>query len=239
MLKNFMKNKKGAVGIGTLIIFIALVLVAAVAASVIINTAGKLQHKAAVVGQESTQQVASGLQVVKITGHSVDQYNLDKIAILVSPNIGDEIDLATTVVTFSTDDRKMSLLYDSSNASNGGKVRLSTANGTSDIFKYDDVYAIGAWPFEDPTYGQSDQDPNEKKFGIVVLQDMDNSVSGEHPTVNYGDKVLLAINIGNIVGENIGNRIRIQGEVVPEFGAPGIIDFTTPPVYANRVVALQ
>ncbi|MCS3900755.1 flagellin [Methanococcus voltae] len=231
MLKSFMNNKKGAVGIGTLIIFIALVLVAAVAASVIINTAGKLQHKAAVVGQESTQQVASGLQVMKVSGHAVDKYNMDKIAIMVSPNIGDEIDLSTTVVTFSTKENKISLLYenDSSNA------RLENATGTNNIFEKNGNYDEGAWPFDD-AYGSGN---GEKKFGIIVLQDMDKSVSGDHPTVNYGDKVLLAINIGEIVGDDIGNRIRIQGEVIPEFGASGIIDFTTPPVYNNNVIALQ
>ncbi|MHB9287184.1 archaellin/type IV pilin N-terminal domain-containing protein [Halobacteriales archaeon Cl-PHB] len=74
-------NDRGQVGIGTLIVFIAMVLVAAIAAGVLINTAGFLQSQSEETGEQSSQQVTDRVQVIsetgQVTGSNVDTVELN------------------------------------------------------------------------------------------------------------------------------------------------------------------
>jgi flagellin FlaB len=96
------------VGIGTLIVFIALVLVAAIAAGVLINTAGFLQSQAESTGQESTQQVSNNLQVKSVIGVTPDSSGagagVDEVKVRVALGPGaDPIDLSQATFEFVGD----------------------------------------------------------------------------------------------------------------------------------------
>ena len=69
-LRKFAWNKKklGTIGIGTLIVFIALVLVAAIASAVILKTAYSLKDTAEATGHAATSEVSGGIKIMDITG---------------------------------------------------------------------------------------------------------------------------------------------------------------------------
>ena len=83
------KNNVGSMGIGAMIIFIAMVLVAGIAASVLVQVANTLQMQALYTGQETIEEVATGIAVVDIEGHVANATNgVDNITISVRGRAG-------------------------------------------------------------------------------------------------------------------------------------------------------
>ena len=92
-------DDRGQVGIGTLIVFIAMVLVAAIAAGVLINTAGYLQSDSQATGQGASEATSNRVQVVSATGTNITSDGIGVVNLVVKrgPGAGN-IDLGTSTV---------------------------------------------------------------------------------------------------------------------------------------------
>jgi flagellin FlaB len=103
-IKRIGKDEMGAIGVGTLIIFIALILVAAIAAAVIISTVASFQERAETMAKETKDRVSGGFKVAKIEGYrdsvgGVLNSTIDYMRIYVSAWDGsDPININTTRV---------------------------------------------------------------------------------------------------------------------------------------------
>jgi len=210
-----MKKDVGSIGIGAMIVFIAMVLVAGIAASVLIQTSTKLESQAMETGQKTIKEVASGLAVYDIEGR-VASAKVIQLAICLRARAGSgDIDLNETFVELSDTSVKIILGY------------TGQADGWNDSGSgVDSIFTATCFPAA------------ANRYGILVMEDADGSVTQFNPTINRGDKVLLCINTTYCFTSASGIAVRtdIFGAVVAEEGSPGIISFTTPASYGSAAV---
>jgi flagellin FlaB len=117
MVFNKSNQRKGAQGIGTLIIFIALILVAAVAAGVLIQTASSLQSKSLDVGRQSQEKITTDIEVVQVyaantSDGTIDGAGADTMTMIVRLGSGSSpINLNDLIVKMDTQSGSQNLQY--------------------------------------------------------------------------------------------------------------------------------
>ena len=103
--KNF-----GSIGLGALIVFIAIILIAGIGASVLIQTSTRLESQASSTGRDTTAEVSSGLAVYSVEGYAETGFDISKLVIMVRPRAGtEEIDLNNIYIELSDTNKKIIL----------------------------------------------------------------------------------------------------------------------------------
>lgn len=208
-------DEKGMIGIGTLIVFIAMVLVAAVAASVLIQTSQTLQQKAYKVGSETITEVSAGLFLDDSVGYTnANKTYVQYLAMAISPRAGSgHIDLENVFVTIRNDN--LSVLHFDENL----------------VAKNVSQYGV----FH--TFDKSKL--NSTNYGLIAMHDSDNSMSINHG-MNTGDSAFIVINLtASTYGKfGLAPRESVSGSIMPEVGVEATFDIKAPVVFLQRIVDL-
>ena len=205
-------DNNAAIGIGSLIVFIAMILVAGIAASVIIQTMNSLEQQAMRTGQEVMKDITSGLKVTHISGYN-NNSTIDRLAIIITTTAGsDEIDISHAYISLSNTSKQVILNYSNN---------IFSANVSNGIFE---------------TLNSSDL--TSTTYGLMIIRDIDNSCTANSPIINNDDMVVIMVNTTKCFS-GIAPRTIIAGNIVPENGISGTIAFTTPSVYIYKIIELQ
>lgn len=199
-------------GVGTLIVFIAMILVAAVAATVLITTAFKMQQQAEHTGDITIADVATGFRVINVAG---DRYNPDD-------------DWNGNRYQLEIIELKVGLLAGSPDI-NVSDVIIEVSDGNSDItLVYVDT--DDSSEYNDTATGT--------QFTVQPLRDM----APVNDTKSYammtpGDVAKFFIN-ANATNLELLTQTSCHIKIIPKHGIPTLETFVTPSVYTTRYMQL-
>ena len=165
-------------GISTLILFIAIVLMAALVVVPLINTSDMFTEKAVHTGEETKEHVSTGIRIISVGGQTTDNTTTDhgitRLNILIEPIVGSEIVTLDTMIisVISTGKPPVILRYNQTSDSYGdgffnASRWLRIGDGTEadrmndPHLEYGDMVELGI----DTTASATDFSPN---VGIVI-----------------------------------------------------------------------
>ncbi|MDN5309761.1 MAG: archaeal flagellin FlaB, partial [Methanolobus sp.] len=241
------KNTRAQVGIGTLIIFIAMVLVAAVAAAVLIQTSGILQQKAQSTGKQSTQEVSSNLMIKNIEGvraknSSSDMSStIDLLKLQVALNVGSSpVDVNQVVISITDGTIAHNLVYAGNEKSYNSKMSGFTTTAGDNLKQLLTGTTTGV-------------DNPLRYYTVDRIRDEDNSFSQENPVMNTGDLIMVYIATTSDAGASCTGitsaissvtlksselslvpRTTVNIVMTPESGAATVAEFVTPSSYGVK-----
>ncbi|MEM4267356.1 MAG: archaellin/type IV pilin N-terminal domain-containing protein [Candidatus Woesearchaeota archaeon] len=167
--------KKAEMGVGTLIVFIAMLLVAAVAAGVLIQTAGSLQERALATGQQARAQISTNARVIEVSATDGRGGNLTDFQEIVKLSPGsDPIKLEQVIFTFNTKDYTSTLKY----------------KGTNGICQKNNINGYNTWNVE-----EIDDDVTNGVNNYTLEEDLDDD--GANDYVYVANETSLTFNLSS------------------------------------------
>lgn len=255
-------NNRAQVGIGTLIIFIAMVLIAAVAASVLLQTSGTLQQKAQTTGKEASKEVSSNLHIEEIVGIRAKNNSMgmarsiDMLEIVLTLNTASApVDMGQVILSITDGGNTNDLVYAGNSRSKAPEAGIdaSMSGFGSDPATNRQNLATGNTTIVVPT-GNVTLVNARSYFTVDKIRDEDNSFVQSNPTMTTGDFVIIYAstasqtsvdsNYTTLKDVNLSSSLKSSGlnvlprtpliiVLTPEAGASATADVTMPSTYGT------
>ena len=130
-------NKKADMGIGTLIIFIAMLVVAGITANVLIQTTQSLQSSALLTGRQAQRAISTFPEINRIIGVDVNNAIQDiRVEMKLSPG-SEGIDLSNAMLSLETNNFGYNYIY-----SDGDCINDSITGYTTDSLNMNGTFTI-------------------------------------------------------------------------------------------------
>jgi archaellin len=201
-----------------------MVLIAAVASSVLITTSETLQSRAKSVGTQTIREVSAGVSIESITGYTNPaKTKITYLALTVRPRAGSkDIDLSLCT---------LSVLYDN--------LTILTLNESLSEVVNTDNTSVFYTPIDSGSNFTIIDNLTSTEFGVIAIHDPDTSITRTYG-MNSGDRCIIIINLSAIItGGGLPARESIYGTLTPEIGIKSQYDLTAPAVFSKRIVDLD
>jgi archaeal flagellin FlaB len=221
-------NNHAVVGIETLIVFIAMVLVAAVASTVLIQTMDTLQQRARYISDQTIREVSSGLAIPEVIGYTDDgKTKVEYLALQVRTTPGSrDIDLSLSTLTVLYEEDIFVLTLDDD------AILELTTDFDPDSVDYDGVFGFIDHEFATLNGGDG---LHKNEFGLLWLNPPNNAKGSGEYGITSGDIALLIVNVDELCG-GLEPRASLSGTLQPESGMKASFEVVTPAVFGQRVV---
>ena len=263
------KDKRAEMGVGTMIIFIAMVLVAAVAASVLISSANTVREQAIQTGNDAIAGVSSGFDIKYVKG-TVSGNAITQMDVFVQLYAGSPaLKLDDVILSMTAGGKSGEIIY--AGAGTTEVQKQVTDKYGSPVYTYDTdkvcamigekYYPVDTDPTDDtktevdpaPTnpeakmekvsqpYGTAagENDKPAKYSATLVPPAEVNSVFDKYGTVAQGDLVKITIEYINEDGLNIKPGDKVNIKIMPAKGSTATVSFTVDSVLYDGSVDLR
>lgn len=202
-------NEAGSSGVATMLIFIAMVLAAGTAASIMVQVAQDLQQQAQDTAGQALTGVSNGLEVVSVSGDrkedgldgSPTSDTVQVLSVVIRPQAGSHaVDLDNLLISITEGTRSAELVLN--------------ATGTT---------AVHA---------------EASTFVYTSLRDNDGTLADGN-VMNYGDLVKIYISCdSSATNLDLDTNVQVIMKFIPLSGMMNEERFTTPASYTNRIIEL-